>query len=102
MDKRRIKNNRQKDHKTLTMHRALYPQAGVDRLYIPRNNGERGTIRVEDFVEIETEIRKKYVEKCNERLLKAVEGDGILGDGKTKKEILVKRRKNFMEKPLHS
>ena len=35
------------------------------------------------------------------KLLKAVEGEEILGDGNTKKKILEKRRKNFMEKPLH-
>ena len=43
---------------------------------------------------METESLKKYVEKSNERLLKAV------GDGNTKKEIL-ERGKNFMEKSLH-
>ena len=53
-------------------------------------------------VEIETESLKKYVENSNERLLKAAEGEGIQGDGKTKKEILEKRTKNFMKKPLHS
>ena len=53
-------------------------------------------------VEIETESLKKYVENSNERLLKAAEGEGIQGDGKTKKEILEKRMKNFMKKPLHS
>ena len=31
---------------------------------------------------------KKYVESSNEGLLKAVEKEGILGDGKTKKESL--------------
>ena len=49
---------------------------------------------------METESLKKYVENSNERLLKAVEDEGILGDGKTKKEI--PGEKNFMEKPLHS
>ena len=84
------------------MHRVLHPQADVDRLYIPRNNGGRGMISVEDCVDMETESLKRYVEKSNKRLLKAIEGEGILGDGGTKKEILEKRRKNFMEKRLHS
>lgn len=44
---------------------------------------------------------KKYVESSNEGLLKAVEKEGILGDGKTKKEIL-KKRENFINKSLHS
>ena len=91
-----------KTKKTMTMHRVLHPHADVDRPYILRNNGGRGKISVEDCVEIETVNLKKYVENSNERLLKTVEGEGILGDGKTKKEILENRRKNFMEKPLHS
>ena len=44
---------------------------------------------------------KKYIENSSERLLKAVEGKRILGDGKTKKEIL-KKRENFINKSLHS
>ena len=52
-------------------------------------------ISVEDCLEMETESLKKYVENSNERLLKAVDGEGILGDGKIKKEILEKRGKNF-------
>ena len=30
------------------------PQADVDRLYIPRHNGGRGMVSVEDCVEMET------------------------------------------------
>ena len=49
-----------------------------------------------------TESMKKYVESRNERLVNAVEGEGILGGGKIKKEVLEMRKKNFMEKPLNS
>lgn len=49
---------------------------------------------------MEPDSLKKYVETSNERLLKAVEGERVLGDEKTKKEIL-ERGKNFMEKSLH-
>ena len=91
-----------KTRKTMTMHRALHPQVDVDRLYIPRNNGGRGMISVGDCVEMERESLKKCVEDSNERLLKTVKGEGILGDGMTKKEILKKRGKNFIKKPFHS
>lgn len=91
-----------KNWKTMTMHTALHPQADVDRLYIPRNNGGRGMISFEDCMKMETESLKKYVENSNERLLKTVEGEGILGYGKTKKKFLENRRNSLMEKPLHS
>ena len=80
----------------------LHPQADFDKVYITRNNGRKGMISVEDCVEMETESLKKYTENSNEMLLMAVKGEGILGDGITKKEILENRRKNFMENPLHS
>ena len=79
-----------KTRKTMKMHKALHPQADVDTLYIPRNNGGREIISVDDCVGMETENLNKYVENSNERLLKA-EGKGILGNGKTKKEILKRR-----------
>ena len=45
---------------------------------------------------------KKYEECSNERLLNTVEGEGILGGGNMKKEILEARHKNFLEKSLRS
>ena len=74
----------------------------IDSTYPETMVEEEGMISVKDCVEMETKILKKYLENSNERLLNAVEGEGILGDGKTKKKILEKTRKNFMEKPLHS
>lgn len=84
----------------MTMHRVLHPQTDVHRIYTSRNNGRRGMISVEYWVEMETEGLKKYVGNSNERLLKAVDSERILGDGKMKKEILTKRKKNFMEKVI--
>ena len=91
-----------KTRKIMTMHRALHPQADIDRLYLPRSQGGRGMISAEDCVEMEVKSLEEYVIASNERMLKAVEGEQILRGGKTKKEILEIREKNFMEKPLHS
>ena len=54
----------------MTIHRALHSQADVDILYIPRKNGGRGMISVEDCVEKEIESPKTYVTNSNEGLLK--------------------------------
>ena len=48
------------------------------------------------------ESLKKQVESTIERLLNAVEGEGILAGGKMEREVLVARNKNFMVKSLHS
>ena len=45
---------------------------------------------------------KKYIESSNEILLNAVEAEGIVESGNTKKEVSEARKKNFMGKPLHS
>ena len=74
-----------KTRKTMTVHRALHPQADVDRPYIPRNKGGSGMITVEDYVKIETESLEKYVESSKERLLNTVEREEIIGEEKTKK-----------------
>ena len=34
----------------MTMHKALHPKSDVDRLYLPRKEGGRGLISVEDTV----------------------------------------------------
>ena len=40
--------------KTMTMYRALHPQADVDRLYTPRTSDGRGIIGTKVFFEMET------------------------------------------------
>ena len=61
-------------------------------------------ISADDCVEMEMKSLKKYEEVCREHQWKTNKGRRwrILGDGKTKKEMLEKRRKSFMEKPIHS
>lgn len=41
------------------------------------------------------------VESSNERLLNAMEGEQVLGVGKTNKEVIEVRNKSLMEKSLH-
>ena len=38
------------------MYRAFHLQADVDRLYIPRNNGGKGMISVEECVKLKQRI----------------------------------------------
>ena len=79
------------------MHLALASQTNVDRLHIPKMNSRRRMISVIVCVKM-----KKYIESSNEILLNAVEAEGIVESGNTKKEVSEARKKNFMGKPLHS
>ena len=38
----------------MTMHNSLHPKSNVDRLYLPRNDGGKGLLGVEDIVHIAT------------------------------------------------
>ena len=53
------------------MYGALYPKSYVDRLYIPRSEGERGLISIEDCVELAVRGLEVYVYKSGERLMQA-------------------------------
>lgn len=59
-------------------------------------------IIVEDCVEMETESLKKYVESSNENCEMQLEKNEFWGGGKTKKEVIETRKKNFIEDPLYS
>ena len=87
-----------------TIYGALHPKSDVDRLYIPRKEGGRGLISIEDCVELAIRGLEVYVHGSEERLIQAARGDKI--DGletasvlkRSKKE---KRLEDWEEKVIH-
>ena len=60
------------DRKTrtlFTMYGALHPKSDVDRLCIPRKEGGRGLISIEDCVELAIRGLEVYVHGSEERLI---------------------------------
>ena len=57
------------------MHNGLHPRSNVDRMYIPRKDGGRGLIRVEDTVTLAKIGLERYVKESKERLIIAARGD---------------------------
>ena len=55
--------------KLLTMHIGLHPGGDVNRLYIPRKDGERRLMSVEDIVNLDEIGLKRYVIESKEKLL---------------------------------
>ena len=94
-----------KIRKLFTIYGALHPTLDVDRLYIPRKEGGRDLISIEDCVELEIRGLEVYVHGSDERLIQAARRDKI--DGleaasvfkRLKKE---KRLEDWEEKVLHS
>ena len=54
--------------KLFTIYGGLYPRSDADRLYIPREDGERGLIATEDCMELEVGGLEVYVHGKEERL----------------------------------
>ena len=93
-----------KIRKLFTIYGALHPKSDVDRLRIPRKEGGRGLISIEDYVELAIRVLEMYLHGSDKRLVKAVIGDKIDGFEaasvlkRSKKE---KRLEDWEEKVLH-
>ena len=61
-----------KTRKLFTIYGALHPKAHIDRLYIPRKEGARGLISIEDCVELTVRGLEGYVHASEERLIQVV------------------------------
>ena len=93
-----------KTRKLFTIYGALHPKSDVDRLHIPRKEGGRSLISIEDCVELAIRGLEVYVHGSEERLIQAARRDKI--DGleavsvlkRSKKE---KRLEDWEEKVLH-
>ena len=55
-----------KSRKLFTIYGALHPKSHVDRLYIPRNEGGRGLISIEDCVQLAIRGLEVYVYRSEE------------------------------------
>ena len=62
----------QRTRKVMTMHKALHPRDGVDRLYVPRKEGGRGLASIEDSVDASIQRLEDYIEKHERGLITAI------------------------------
>ena len=93
-----------KTRKLFTIYGRLHPKSDVDRLYIPRKDGGKGLIAIEDCVELAVRGLEEYVHGSEERLLQAARGDrvdGLEAASVLKKAKKEKRLQNWEEKALH-
>ena len=74
-----------------TIYRALHPKSDVDRLYIPRKEGGRGLIYIEDCVVLAIRDLEVYVHGSDERLIQAAREDKI--DGLEAASVLKRSKK---------
>ena len=93
-----------KTRKLLTMHNGLHPKSNVDRIHIPREEGGRGLISVEDCVESATLGLERYFNDSDERLIKSARKISG-GHNETKVEYKIRKRnerkEQWREKVMH-
>ena len=84
-----------------TIYGALHPKSDVDRLYIPRKEGGRGLISIEDCVELAIRV----LEVCSWKwVIEAAGGDridGLEAASVLKRSKKEKRLEDWEEKVLH-
>ena len=67
--KSKLQATNRKTKKLFTIYGALHLESDVDRLYIPRKEGGRGFISIEDCIELAIRGLQEYVHGSEERLI---------------------------------
>ena len=80
-----------KTRKLFTIYGALQPKSDADRLYIPRKEGGRGLISIEDCVELAVRGLEVHVHGSEKRLIQAAKSDKI--DGLEAASVLKRSKK---------
>ena len=88
----------QKRRKLTLAHHALHPQSDVDRLYLPRQAGGRGLLKIRQTVEEEKRALNVYFNNSKKDALKAVSNEEMLKVNETKSEYHKKELKNRQER----
>ena len=80
--------------KIMNMYNALHPRDSVARLYLPRKEGGRGLMSVEDCVELAILGLENYIQKSNERLITSARRDLEDEELGTEKEFKAQRKED--------
>ena len=90
--------------KLFTIYGGLHPKSDVERLYLPRKDGGRGLIAIEDCEELAVRGLKVYVHGSEERLIQVAMGDrfdGLEAACVLKEAKKEKRLEDWEEKALY-
>ena len=90
--------------KMMTMHKALHPRDSVCRLYLPRKEGGRGLIAVEDCIDLAKLGLERYISESDERLIFAARREidtPSENEEDFKRRMKMERKAEWKEKALH-
>ena len=86
----------QKSRKLITMHKAFHLKDG--RLYVPRKEGGRGLISIEDIVDASIQRLEEYIYKRGGRLISAIRSNTY--DARISRTTITRKQK-WEEKQLY-
>ena len=90
--------------KMMTMHKALHPRDSACRLYLPRKEGWRGLIAVEDCIDLAKLGLERYISQTDERLIIAARREidtRSKNKDEFKRRMKMERKAEWKEKALH-
>lgn len=91
--------------KQMTIHGSLHPRADVDRLYLPRKEGGRGLLSVEDSINKEENSIAYYVENSSQPTLKETKEIMLNKEPQSKEaydeKLKNSRKEKWTQKKLH-
>ena len=82
----------------MTMHKALHPRNGVDRLYVSRKERGRGIPSAEGSVDASIQRLEDYIEKHEGGLITAIRNDT---DNTKTNKMKITRKQKWKEKQLY-
>ena len=102
--KEKVKEMDQKTRKVITMEGGLHPRSNVEWFYLPRSEGVRGLVSIDDCVNDERKNLALYVLRCNEKLMIAAKTELKLEkfiNVQNRQERRKQRLIEWKEKALH-
>ena len=94
-----------KTRKILSMNGCLHTRSNVGRLYLPRKEGGRGLVGIEECVKREIKSLHGYLRESTEWMLQAALKEKVIVEEKTLQDYERRRKeekvKNWKEKALH-
>ena len=100
-----LRNMDRKTRKVLNMYQALHPRSNVDRLYLPRSEGGKGLLSLEECVNAEKRSLGQYLKMNEDEWLRSAWEEGLIKEDEDPKVYRERTSKSRMEdwqnKPMH-
>ena len=103
--KSELRNMVRKTRKVLNMYQALHPRSNVDRLYLPRSEGGKGLLSLEECVNADKRSLGQYLKMKEDEWLRSAWEEGLIKEDEDPQVYREKTSKSRMEdrqnKPMH-